>query len=72
MQTATLAIVFLPLLGAIIAGFLGRLIGARASEIMTTAFLMIAAALSWMVFITIGMQGGQPYKVHVSALDHVG
>jgi NADH-quinone oxidoreductase subunit L len=65
MQTATLAIVFLPLLGALIAGFLGRLIGARPSEIVTTAFLLIAAALSWMVFITIGLQGGQPYKVHV-------
>ena len=30
------AIVFLPLIGAIIAGFFGRLIGARASEVITT------------------------------------
>ena len=37
------AIVFLPLLGAIIAGFFGRLIGDRPSEIITTGFLIIAA-----------------------------
>ncbi len=48
------AIVFLPLLGALIAGLFGRVIGDRASEIVTTAFLMIAAALSWMVFVQVG------------------
>jgi NADH-quinone oxidoreductase subunit L len=49
------AIVFLPLLGALIAGFFGRIIGARASEIVTTAFLMIAAVLSWIVFYQVGI-----------------
>ncbi len=39
------AILFLPLIGAIIAGFFGRMIGARASEIVTTLFLLIAAVL---------------------------
>ncbi len=48
------AIVFLPLLGALIAGLFGRVIGDRTSEIVTTAFLMIAAVLSWMVFIQVG------------------
>jgi len=58
------AIVFLPLLGALIAGFFGRAIGDRASEVVTTLFLLIAAALSWMVFIQVGLSGkGEVIKV---------
>ena len=54
------AIVFLPLLGFLIAGLFGRLIGARASEIITTGLLLSTAALSWVVFITVGFgEGGQ-------------
>ena len=34
-----IAIVLLPLLGALIAGLFGRLIGDRPSEIVTTLFL---------------------------------
>ncbi|MGE0766149.1 MAG: NADH-quinone oxidoreductase subunit L [Hyphomicrobiaceae bacterium] len=49
------AIVFLPIVGALIAGLLGRAIGDRASEIITTAFLMIAAVLSWIVFVDVGL-----------------
>jgi NADH-quinone oxidoreductase subunit L len=48
------AIVFLPLLGAIIAGFFGRIISDRAAEIITTALLFVAAALSWLVFWRVG------------------
>jgi NADH-quinone oxidoreductase subunit L len=48
------AIVFLPLLGAIIAGFFGRLLGPRLSELITTGFLLVAAVLSWIVFFQIG------------------
>jgi NADH-quinone oxidoreductase subunit L len=40
------AIVFLPLLGAAIAGLFGRAIGARASELVTTVLLFVSAALS--------------------------
>ena len=50
------AIVFLPLIGAIIAGFFGRAIGDRASELVTTLFLLIAAVLSWIVFVGV-LQG---------------
>ncbi len=50
-----LAIVFLPLVGALIAGLFGRLIGHRASEIITTALLMIAAVLAWIVFVRVGI-----------------
>ncbi len=48
------AIVFLPLVGALIAGLFGRAIGARASEIITTGLLLIAAVLSWVVFWRVG------------------
>jgi NADH-quinone oxidoreductase subunit L len=44
------AIVFLPLVGALIAGLFGRVIGARASEIVTTALLFASAALSCWAF----------------------
>ncbi|MGE3916558.1 MAG: NADH-quinone oxidoreductase subunit L [Hyphomicrobiaceae bacterium] len=48
------AIVFLPILGALVAGLFGRVIGDRASEIITTLFLAIAAVLSWMVLVQVG------------------
>jgi NADH-quinone oxidoreductase subunit L len=44
------AIVFLPLIGALVAGLLGRVIGHRVSEYLTTGLLLIAAVLSWVVF----------------------
>jgi NADH-quinone oxidoreductase subunit L len=44
------AIVFLPLLGSVIAGLFGRLIGARASELVTTGLLFVSAALSVVTF----------------------
>ena len=49
------AIVFLPLLGALIAGLLGRLIGDRESEVITTGLLLTCAALSWVVFFDIAL-----------------
>jgi NADH-quinone oxidoreductase subunit L len=51
------AIVFLPVLGALIAGFFGRAIGARPSEIITTLFVGIAAVLSWVAFWQVGLVG---------------
>ncbi|HEY9012243.1 MAG TPA: NADH-quinone oxidoreductase subunit L [Devosia sp.] len=44
------AIVFFPLIGALIAGLLGRIIGHRTSEFITTGLLIVAAVLSWIVF----------------------
>ncbi|MFT5511451.1 MAG: NADH-quinone oxidoreductase subunit L [Hyphomicrobiaceae bacterium] len=59
------AIVFLPLIGAIIAGFFGRLITDRGAEILTTALLFVSAALSWWVFSRVGF-GGETIKVPVA------
>jgi len=49
-----LAIVFLPLVGAIIAGFFGRMIGPRPAELITTSLLIVAAVLSWVAFVNVG------------------
>jgi len=43
-------LVFLPLLGAIISGFFGRYIGDRISEIITSLFVLISAAISLIIF----------------------
>ena len=45
------AIVFLPLIAAIVAGLGGRWIGAFAAKLITTAALFIGAALSWPIFL---------------------
>jgi len=51
------AILFLPLLGAIFAGFFGRLVGARASEVMTTTLVLVTTVLSWLAFYQVAIQG---------------
>ena len=45
-----IAILFLPLLASIISGFFGKLIGDRSSEIITSLFVVISAALSLFIF----------------------
>jgi NADH-quinone oxidoreductase subunit L len=45
-------ILFAPLLGALIAGFLHRIIGEAAATWTATGLLFLSAALSWVVFLT--------------------
>ena len=59
------AIVFLPLLGALIAGFGGRALGARACEYITSGFLVVAAVLSWIALITVGYSEADARSVQV-------
>ncbi len=59
------AIVFLPLLAALAAGFFGRRLGARASGILTSAAVLLAALLSWVAFYQVGI-GGQTGRVEVA------
>jgi NADH-quinone oxidoreductase subunit L len=59
------AIVFLPLVGFIIAGLFGRFIGARASEVITTSLLAVCAALSWYAFVQVGFGSGAT-RVHIA------
>jgi NADH-quinone oxidoreductase subunit L len=51
------AILFLPLAGAIFAGFFGRLVGARSSDVITTTLVLITALLSWLAFYQVAIQG---------------
>lgn len=46
-------IVFLPLLGFLIAAIAGKTIGDRASELVTCSFMVIVATLSWVAFLNI-------------------
>jgi NADH-quinone oxidoreductase subunit L len=66
------AIVFFPLIGALIAGLVGRFIGARTSEYITSGLLIISAILSWIIFLPIVFSGGyaQPVEVHVLEWVH--
>lgn len=59
------AIVFLPLLGFLIVGLFGNSLGAKASEYITSGFLVIAAILSWIAFFTIGFGHGEVFTVPV-------
>ena len=48
-----IAVVFLPLLGAIIAGFFGRLIGDRGAQLVTCGAMLLSAAIAIPMFIGI-------------------
>src|SRR6201995_2827865 len=50
-------IVFLPIIGSAIAGLLGRVIGARPSELVTTGLLFVSLALSVLAFNDVALQG---------------
>ena len=63
------AIVFLPLLAAIIAGLGGRWIGTTAAKALTTGSLFIGAALSWPIFI--GFLTGGTTELVVPVLDWI-
>ncbi|HVY42559.1 MAG TPA: NADH-quinone oxidoreductase subunit L [Hyphomicrobiaceae bacterium] len=53
------AIVFFPLIGALVAGLLGRVIGHRTSEFVTTGLLIVSAVLAWIVFLPYLVNGGE-------------
>ncbi|RRI06848.1 NADH-quinone oxidoreductase subunit L [Mesorhizobium tamadayense] len=59
------AIVFLPLLGFLIVGLFGTSLGAKASEYITSGFLVIAAVLSWIAFFAVGFGHGEVFTVPV-------
>jgi NADH-quinone oxidoreductase subunit L len=51
------AILFLPLVGAIFVGLLGRFTGPRPAEVITTTLVLITALLSWLAFYQVAIQG---------------
>ena len=66
------AIVFLPLLGFLIAGVLGKRLGARASELITCGFMVVAAALSWVAFFSVGLGDTEAFTVPVLRFLDIG
>ncbi|WP_434051707.1 MAG: NADH-quinone oxidoreductase subunit L [Roseibium sp.] len=53
------AILFLPLIGFLIAGLFGRAIGDKACEYVTSGLLIVAAVLSWIAFFGFWLGGAQ-------------
>ncbi|MFC4625879.1 NADH-quinone oxidoreductase subunit L [Daeguia caeni] len=64
------AIVFLPLLGFLIAGLAGNRIGAKASEYITSGLMVVVAILSWVVFFQIPL-GHDAETVRIPVLHWV-
>ncbi|WP_022728997.1 NADH-quinone oxidoreductase subunit L [Fodinicurvata sediminis] len=58
------AIVFLPLIGAILAGFLGRSLGDRGAQLVTCIPMVVAALLSIVVFFEVAL-GGNAYTTEL-------
>ena len=59
------AIVFLPLLGFLVAGLFGRSIGAKGAEYITSGLLVISAVLSWIAFFSVGFREVEAFTVPV-------
>ncbi|MGB0959685.1 MAG: NADH-quinone oxidoreductase subunit L [Halocynthiibacter sp.] len=59
-------ILFAPLVGAILGGFGWRIIGEKGAMVLTTGLLFLAAALSWMVFLSHG-----PETRHIELLTWI-
>jgi NADH-quinone oxidoreductase subunit L len=53
------ALVFLPLIGCVIAGLGRKLIGARAAMVLTTSLLFVSAALAVWVFVDVAFLGNE-------------
>ncbi|MEQ9798447.1 NADH-quinone oxidoreductase subunit L [Parvibaculum sp.] len=51
------AIVFLPLIGFLIAGIFGRWLGPRGAQIVTSSLLVLSALLSVVALVSVGLQG---------------
>ncbi|EFM59390.1 proton-translocating NADH-quinone oxidoreductase, chain L [Brucella sp. BO2] len=64
------AIVFLPLIGFLVAGLFGNKIGAKASEYITSGLMVIVAILSWIVFFKIPL-GHDAETVRIPVLHWV-
>ncbi|MEQ9227240.1 MAG: NADH-quinone oxidoreductase subunit L [Parvibaculum sp.] len=58
------AIVFLPLLGFLVAGIFGRWLGPRGAQIVTSGLLVMSALLSVVALVSVGL-GGETDRVQV-------
>ena len=58
-------IVFLPLVGFLIAGLFAKSIGSKSCEYITTALMIVSAVLSWVAFVSYGYSDTDPFTVPV-------
>ncbi len=65
-------ILFGPLIGATLAGLFGRKLGDKVSMSVTTGFLFLSAALSWVVFSQWTWGGLEPFTLTYAPFIHVG
>jgi len=65
-------IVFLPLLGAALAGFFGRFLGDRGAQAISCTLLIISALLSWIVFFDVAVMGNVPGQIDLGTWMRVG
>ncbi|MDD9329218.1 MAG: hypothetical protein PV353_02105, partial [Bartonella sp.] len=56
-------IVFLPLLGFLIATIGGKIIAPRASELVTSSFMVIVAGLSWISFLSMAFNNASTVDI---------
>ncbi|MEM9331349.1 MAG: NADH-quinone oxidoreductase subunit L [Pseudomonadota bacterium] len=59
------AIVFLPLIGFLLAGLFAKSLGAKGCEYITTGLMMISAVLSWIAFLTFAYSDRIPETITV-------
>jgi NADH-quinone oxidoreductase subunit L len=71
-QLLVTIILFGPLIGAAVAGLVGRRIGDTASMAVTTGFLMVSAFLSWVVFAQWTAGAIEPFTKVYAPVHHVG
>jgi len=64
-----LSIIILPLLGAIISGFLGFFVGNRGSKIITVTFTLISTLLSYRLFYLVGFERNVHYLKVTNWID---
>src|SRR5215470_728240 len=57
--TVSVAAVFLPLLGAVVAGFFGRWIGDRGAQLATCLAMLVSAAAGVALFIEVALNGSE-------------
>ncbi|WP_299812643.1 NADH-quinone oxidoreductase subunit L [uncultured Roseibium sp.] len=66
------AILFLPLIGFLIAGLFGRSLGAKACEYITSSLLVVTAVLSWITFCGFWFGGSEAQVVNLFRWLNVG
>ncbi len=71
-QLLVSTLVLLPLLGALVAGLVGRRIGETASMTVTTGLLLISCVLGWETFFRVTSGAWSPFVVHIAPFIQVG